>query len=47
MSIWAPKGQKMVSDPLDLELLVVLSHPVWMLGTELRFSERAVFSFNF
>jgi hypothetical protein len=28
--------QKRASDPLDVELQVVVSHPVWMLGSELR-----------
>ena len=27
-------GQKKASDPLELELQVVMSHPTWVLGTE-------------
>lgn len=26
--------QKKLSDPLELELQVVMSHPMWVLGTE-------------
>lgn len=38
VSISSPEDQKKASDPLDLELLVVLRHPVWVLGTKLGFS---------
>lgn len=38
--------QKRMLDVLKLELQVVLSCPVWMLGTEFRFSARAVHAFS-
>lgn len=31
----SPQSQKRASDSLDLELLVVVSHQMWVLGTEL------------
>ena len=39
-------SQKMVLDFLELELQVVVSHPEWVLGTELRSSARAVCILN-
>ena len=33
-------------DPLDLKLQVVVSHPMWVLGTELGSSGRAASSIN-
>jgi hypothetical protein len=33
-------GQKTASDPLELKLQMVVSHPVWMLVMELRSSVR-------
>lgn len=38
--------QKSISDPLELELDVVVSHLMWMLGAELRPSARAPNAFN-
>lgn len=35
----AHKSQKMSLDPLELEFQIVVSHLVWLLGTELRSSE--------
>lgn len=35
-----------VSDPLDLDLQVVMRHPAWVLGMELRSSARAVYALN-
>lgn len=37
----APRGWKKASDPLGLELQVVLSYLTWMLGAELWTSERS------
>lgn len=34
------QGQQKASDPLELELQAVVSHPVCMLATELRSSAR-------
>lgn len=42
MSVGALGGQKRALDPLELELLMIVSLPTRMLGTELRYSERAV-----
>jgi hypothetical protein len=39
--------QKRSSDPLEIELQVVVSHLTWVLGTELRSSGRTVCSFNY
>lgn len=39
-------GQKKVSDPLELELQVSLSHPQWVVGTELWSSEKAAHVLN-
>lgn len=33
-----PRGQKRVSDALQLELQMVVSCPLWVLETEIRFS---------
>ena len=33
-------------DNLQLELLVIVSHLVWVLGTKLRSFERAVYALN-
>jgi hypothetical protein len=35
VSVDAIGGQKRVSDPLELELMVFVSHPTWMLATEI------------
>lgn len=40
------EGQKRVPDLLELELQTVVSHPVWVLGTELRSSVRAAIVLN-
>jgi hypothetical protein len=39
-------GQKRVSDPLELELQVFVSHPIGVLGTLFRDSVRAASLFN-
>lgn len=39
-------GQKKMSDPLEVELHVVVSYLTWVLRTEPRFSERAVNTLN-
>lgn len=36
------KGQKTVSNLLELELQVLVSHFIWMQGTKIRFSEKAL-----
>jgi hypothetical protein len=36
-----PRVQKRVLDPLELELYIAVSHLIWELGTESRFSVRA------
>lgn len=36
------QGRKRTSDPLELESQVVVSYLIWMLGSELKSSERAV-----
>lgn len=41
MSVGAPRDQKKVLDPLELDLQTVLSCLLWMLGTILRSSGRA------
>jgi hypothetical protein len=33
--------QKSVLDPLELEFCMAVSHPVWVLGRETRFSARS------
>lgn len=38
--------QKEVPDQLELELQVVMCYPLWVLGTKLGFSEKAVHVFN-
>jgi hypothetical protein len=44
--VWgAPGVQRKTLDSLFLELEVVVSHPVWMLVAELRFSVRATRTF--
>ena len=40
------RSQKKISEPLELELQVVVSHPVWVLGTKLGSSARATNAFN-
>jgi hypothetical protein len=42
MSAGACGGQQGAPDPLELELLAGVSHPVWVLGIELGASARAV-----
>lgn len=42
-----PTKAKKIPDPLGLELHVVVTHPVWFLGTKLHFSERTEHAFNF
>lgn len=42
MSVGALEGQKRALHPLELEFLMIMSLPTWMLGTELRCSERAI-----
>jgi hypothetical protein len=45
LSIGAPGGQQMVSDPMELQLqMMVLSWPAWILGTWS--SARAVSTIN-
>lgn len=34
-------------DPQEVELQKVVSHSVWVLGTKLRASARAIFNFNY
>lgn len=36
-------SQKIVLDPMNLKLQVVVSHPIWVLRTELRYLVRAIF----
>lgn len=41
--VGAYRGQKMVSDSLQVELQAIVSHPVWVLGLKLRsFEEQEV-----
>lgn len=40
-------GQKRALDPLELELLVVMIGPVWVLGTELRSSVKAACTLSY
>jgi len=40
----AHRGQKMVSDPRELELQVVVNHSVFVLGTKLRIFGKALSS---
>lgn len=44
MSLRAPYGDQRALDPL--ELMVVVNHPVWVLGTEFTAYARAVHAFN-
>jgi hypothetical protein len=44
--VCACRIQKRMLDPLELELLVVVDHQIWVLGTEHRSSGRAVCAFN-
>ena len=46
MYVCVSGGQKSVLDPLELEFQVVMSCPMWMLGTELGFSGRAPATLN-
>lgn len=46
LNIVAHGGWKKVSVLLVLELQVVMSHLMWVLGTELRSSVRTVYIFN-
>ena len=46
MGAGACRDQKRTSDPRELELQAVVSHSVWMLGTELRSSARAMCTLN-
>lgn len=46
VGIGAHRGQKMVSDVLELELQIVVSCLDWMLGTELGSSSKAVCTSN-
>lgn len=41
-----PKGQKGASGPLQLELQIVVSSLVWVLGTDLQFFARVEHAFN-
>lgn len=38
LCVCAQRSQKRVLDPLELHLWVVVSHTIWVLGTELRSS---------
>lgn len=40
----AQGGQKRALNPLQQELQIIVSHPVWVLERELRFSGRSVHS---
>lgn len=40
------RGQKRVCDALELELQAVVSYPVWVLGTKLESSGRALRALN-
>lgn len=42
----ASGNQKSVSDILELKLQVVVSHPTWVLGSELRSFRRPAHSLN-
>lgn len=44
MSLCASGGDQTALDPLELK--VVVSHPMWVLGTEFRAYARAVYAFN-
>lgn len=41
MSAGTHGGQKMVQDPLTMEIQLVVNHPMWMLEIEFRSSSRA------
>lgn len=45
-SAGAQRGQKRAVDALELELLVVVSHPTWVLGIELQPSAKAAQTFR-
>lgn len=40
------RGERMVSDCLDLELQLVVSHLTWVPGTQLRSSVREVYALS-
>ena len=42
MCMGASRGQKKLSDPLNLELQVIIGYLMWVLGIELWFSGRVV-----
>lgn len=42
MGAIANRGQKRVTDHLELELQADVNLPTWMLGTDVRYSTRAV-----
>lgn len=46
LSVGTPRSQKMVLDPVQLELQAVVSLLMWVLGIQLRSSERAMQSLN-
>lgn len=46
MDILAPRGQKRALYHLELEFQEVVSHPVWVLGTQIEFSARALHTPN-
>jgi hypothetical protein len=47
LSTGALKSQKEVLSPLELELLAFVGHWMWVLGTELRSSAKAVIAFKY
>lgn len=46
MSAVAHGGQKRVPDSLEFKSQVVVSHPTWVLGTELQSSAKAALTLN-
>lgn len=44
--MWVLMKARGVSDPLKLELYMVMKHITWLLGTELESSERVPSAFN-
>lgn len=46
MCVGACQGQRKASGPLELELSVAVSHPMWVMGAELWSSERATSILN-
>lgn len=42
----AVQGCQSIHIPLELELQVVANHPIWVPGTEVRSSERAISALN-